>query len=179
MNHPVPVRRAPAPLATWGGQTERTFYLGIDPGFSSGSASLVDDKGRVLINGEGFLRSIQFEKATEHEIDEWFAGLSQLPGRLVAALEKVRSMPGQGVASTFKFAWSYGFLRGLLTGRKIRYLEPTPQEWQGKLKCLTKGDKRITRARAQERWPSLANQINNSVADSLLIADWLRLYGGL
>lgn len=174
MSHPIPVRTVRQPPSV-----ERTFYVGIDPGSASGGASIVDEKGRIIIDQEGFLRAVRFEKATEHEIAEWFAATARLPGRVVAAIEKVRSMPGQGVASSFKFGWGYGFLRGLLAGLKIRYEEPRPDEWQAKLRCRTGGDKRVSRAKAQERWPSLAEQINNAVADSLLIAEWLRLYGGL
>lgn len=179
MPQPPPslVRRA-QPLATWGGEEARTFYLGIDPGSASGGASLVDERGRILIN-DGRLRSIKFEKSTEHEISDWFAEAAKLPGRLVAALEKVHSMPSQSAQSGFTFGRSYGFLRGMLAAHAIRYVEPRPEVWQKALGCKSGGNKNVTKQAAHQRWPSLAPQITHAIADSLLIADWLRLYGGL
>lgn len=47
-----------------------------------------------------------------------------------AYVEQVSSMPGQGVASTFKFGRTYGALEGVLTALKIPYALVTPQKWK-------------------------------------------------
>lgn len=159
------------------------IFVGIDPGSSSGGAAAVDGKGRVFITKDGRLNAIKFEKATEHEIALWleqWQALSKASGaKLVAAIESVNSMPGQGVSSTFKFGMNYGFLRGLLVALKIPFNNPRPAIWQTHMKCLTRGDKKISRAAAHRRWPKFASQIDHRLCDCLLLADWMRLHGDL
>ena len=89
-----------------------------------------------------------------------------------AFIERVHSMPKQGVASSFKFGQSYGFLRGLLVGLQIPFEEVTPQKWQKEMGCLSHGDKRVTRARAQQLFPHL--KVVHATADALLICEYGR-----
>lgn len=153
---------------------EGRYYIGIDPG-QSGAASIL--MGRLLIAENKKVLSLLFKDKTEHEISYWFETIMTVYPRdnIRAAIEKVHSMPKQGVASSFKFGMSYGFLRGLIVAHKIPFVEVTPQKWQGELKCLSKGDKNVTKAAAHKKWPMFADQIKHANADSLLIADWLRL----
>jgi crossover junction endodeoxyribonuclease RuvC len=81
-------------------------------------------------------------------------------------------MPKQGVSSTFKFGVNYGFLRGMLTAHKIPFEEVTPQKWQKAMGCLSKGNKNVTKAKAQQLFPNL--KITHKVADALLIAEYCR-----
>lgn len=89
-----------------------------------------------------------------------------------AVIERVHSMPKQGVASSFKFGRSYGFLRGCLIASGIPFEEVTPQVWQKALGCLSRGDKNVTKARAQQLFPSL--KITHATADALLLAEYAR-----
>lgn len=154
---------------------EYNYYLGIDPG-QSGAVSIVLDRS-VLITPNQKLLCLPFKDKTEHEISYWFEVLlTAYPrDRIRAAIEKVHSMPGQGVSSSFKFGMSYGFLRGLVVAHKIPFVEVPPQRWQKELNCLSKGDKNVTKAAAHKKWPMVADQIKHSNADSMLIAEWLRL----
>ena len=86
----------------------------------------------------------------------------------VAVLEAVNSMPGQGVASTFAFGRHYGFLRGLLVAYEVPWLDVRPAKWQTAMGCLSKGDKNVTKARAQQLAPSL--KLTHATADALLLA---------
>ena len=45
-------------------------------------------------------------------------------------IEKVHSMPGQGVASMFNFGKGYGIWIGILAALKISKTLVTPQEWK-------------------------------------------------
>lgn len=83
-------------------------------------------------------------------------------------------MPKQGVASSFKFGRSYGFLIGLLTGLRIPYEFVTPQKWQKAMGCLTHGDKNISKAAAQRRWPN--EKWTHATADAGLIAEYGRTH---
>jgi len=78
------------------------------------------------------------------------------------------------VSSTFKFGQSYGFLRGVLIASEIRFVEVRPQEWQKAMGCLSRGDKNVTKAKAQQLWP--AQKITHATADALLLAEYFRRF---
>lgn len=150
------------------------MYLGIDPG-ESGGAALVTDTGLIAISPDGSLRCIKFKGKTEHEISDWIQRVARVyNGKVRAVIEAVHSMPKQGVASSFKFGKSYGFLRGLITAHLIPFQEVAPQTWQKDMKCRSKGDKNVTKAAAHKLWPTYSSQISHGLADALLLAEWLR-----
>ena len=136
-------------------------YMGIDPGYSGAIA---------VINEEGKLVGLQRLKYTEHDIANFMMG-RQLSVEL-AVLEKVSSMPRQGVASTFKFGTSYGFCRGLLVCNRIRFETSTPGTWQRAMGCLSKGDKNVTKAAAQRLFPG--ESVVHATADAMLLAEYAR-----
>ena len=90
-------------------------YMGIDPGMSGGVAVIRDTLAPFA----------QKMPPTESELSALIGSLA--PSVRFAVIEKVHSMPGQGVASTFKFGMNYGFLRGLLITHRIPFQEVTPQ----------------------------------------------------
>ena len=141
----------------------KRFFLGVDPGLSGGF-------GLVPQWGDPSAAIAFKQQQTERDIADFFETWAD--SIIFAMIEKVHSMPKQGVASSFKFGMSYGFLRGLLIGFKIPFEEVTPQRWQKRLQCFTHGDKRISKARAQQMWPEL--KITHSTADALLISEYCR-----
>ena len=146
--------------------TKPKFYLGVDPG-TSGAMALVD--------GDGKLVDVIKLKETQHDVWDW---LDPHHRKLYetqidfAVLEKVHSMPKQGVASSFKFGASYGFCQGVLVAARIRFELVTPQKWQHAMGCRTGGDKNITKSRAQALFPN--KKITHAIADALLLADFAR-----
>ncbi len=141
-------------------------YCGIDPGHSSGGIGYVTDDGFAMA-----------WKMPQTEADLWdlIARISRVA--VLFVLEKVHSMPKQGVSSTFKFGQNYGALRMALTAAEVRREFPTPQGWQGKMQCRTKGDKNVTKRKAQELWPKLT--ITHAIADALLLAEYGRRFGNV
>jgi len=138
------------------------FITGIDPGWGGGIA-LISDAADVAA-------SYSFAGQTETTIiDEVNICVSSAD---VCYIEKVHSMPKQGVASSFKFGWIYGLLRALVVG-KVRTVEVTPQAWQKALGCSTHGDKNISKAAAERLFPK--ELITHGNADALLIS----YYGSL
>ena len=137
-------------------------YLGIDPG-QSGGISIIDDHRKVI--------SVCKLSETEHDIWTWLNDTTDILSA-VATIEQVHSMPKQGVTSSFTFGKNYGFLIGLLTASQIPFKFVTPQKWQTGMKCLTKGDKNVSKAAAQRLWPTI--KITHAIADSLLIAEYGR-----
>ena len=88
------------------------------------------------------------------------------------AIEHVHSMPGQGVASSFKFGQGFGHLEMALTAARIPFTYVTPQKWQKELGCLTGGDKNVSKSRAQQLFPHI--KVTHAIADSLLITEYCR-----
>jgi len=136
--------------------------IGIDPGASGGIAWITDGKPCV-------------EKMPDTLQDLWelienITGA--LPHKCKAYLEQVHSMPGQGVASSFKFGQGYGALEMALTAAGIPFERVTPQKWQKALGCLTKGEKNVSKRKAQELFPTM--KVTHATADALLIAEYGR-----
>lgn len=136
-------------------------YLGLDPGQSGGMA---------LVSSA---RQAQIWKFPDTEADV-AALLVEVLSRNVAFcyIENVHSMPKQGVSSSFKFGRHYGFLRGVLTGR-VPFEEISPMKWQKAMACMSKGDKNVTKAKAQQLFPKL--KITHATADALLLAEFCRI----
>jgi crossover junction endodeoxyribonuclease RuvC len=147
------------------------LILGIDPG-GEGAAVSVD-----LVTGKVY-SSIRFAKATLPEIADW---LTRHGGARHAYLEQVGSMPGQGVASSFKFGVAYGQLQGLLTALQIPFTLVRPQVWQKGLGLPPKSGVGATKHKqnlkqlAQQRHPELT-KMTNDLADAVLIADYGRAH---
>ena len=137
------------------------LYLGIDPG-KSGAMAVVNPRGE-------FVDVIKL-KETQHDVWSWLDSYRGSVG--FAVLEKVHSMPRQGVASSFKFGESFGFCQGMLVAASIRFELVTPQRWQKALGCMSKGDKNVTKSRAQQLFPG--QKIIHATADALLLAEYAR-----
>lgn len=134
----------------------KSLFLGIDPGASGG----------IAILGENYAHAW---KMGETEADTADLLRTHAPAIRMARIEKVHSMPKQGVSSSFKFGQSYGFLRGLLIALQIPFEDVPPQVWQRRMACLTKGDKNVSKAKAQQLFPAL--RITHATADALLLAE--------
>lgn len=140
------------------------IFIGIDPGASGGLAWLDDDAE---------FGKASFAKMTEREISLLVKDLTYLSEQTpCAVIELVHSSPQMGVKSAFTFGRSYGFLRGVLAANHISYVEVRPQAWQKAMGCLTKGDKNVSKAKAQQLYPG--ERITHAVADALLLATYCR-----
>ena len=149
--------------------TTLTHYLGIDPGEHGGAALI--SRGRLV-------ECCQFDKLTEHEIAAWFF---ELHNEVIGCLEKVWARPGNASRAAFAFGWNYGMARTLLIANNIPFEEPIPRTWQkalgikprDKQESITNFKNRL-KAKAHELFPKDSAQINKSVCDAVLIAEWLR-----
>jgi len=142
--------------------------IGIDPGKSGGIAAV------------GWEKPVAYPMpATERDILDLLASLRELdaPGHPTAIIERVASMPKQGVVSTFTFGQNYGSLRMALIAVGIPFDTVAPGTWQRPfnlptLKSAGSGTmkKNAHKARAQELFPGV--KITHAVADALLIAEY-------
>ena len=140
--------------------------IGIDPGKSGGIAWITDGKPCV-------------EKMPETLQDLWelMVSISLPTGKgwpepCKAYLEQVHSSPQMGVTSAFTFGNGFGHLEMALTAAGIPFERIRPQAWQKAIGCLTKGDKNVSKRRAQELFPSM--KVTHATADALLICEYGR-----
>jgi len=145
-------------------------YLGLDPGQSGGIAYITEDRSKV-----GAFKMPD----TDQDLLDLLEDIDQM-GQCHAILESVHSMPAQGVSSSFTFGEGYGKLQMALLAMKIPFTKVSPQKWQKEMGCMSKGDKNVTKARAQELFSDWtkgsppAIKITHATADALLLADYGR-----
>jgi len=139
--------------------------IGIDPGTNGGIAWITDGKPCVE-KMPGSLRDLWdlICDITNHP-------RSTVDGRKYKAyLEQVHSSPQMGVKSAFTFGNGFGHLEMALTAAGIPFERVRPQVWQKAMGCMTKGDKNVSKRKAQELFPSI--KMNHYIADALLIASY-------
>jgi crossover junction endodeoxyribonuclease RuvC len=85
-------------------------------------------------------------------------------------LEKVHSMPAQGVTSSFNFGINFGILKGAIGSLNIKPTLVTPQAWKKHFKLIGK-PKDDSRLLAQKLFPSssLSRKKDCDRADALLL----------
>jgi crossover junction endodeoxyribonuclease RuvC len=137
---------------------ESMTTIGIDPGKSGGIAWIQDGKACV-------------EKMPDTLQDLWeLLRDIAAEGRCKAYLEQIHSSPQMGVVSSFTFGNGFGHLEMALTAAGIPFERVRPQVWQKAMGCMTKGDKNVSKRKAQELFPQI--KVNHYVADALLIASY-------
>ena len=137
-------------------------YIGVDPGQSGAIVWLRPTLGDIQIDP---LRGLT-------PADILAVLLAHAPEGCFAYIERVHSMPKQGVVSTFKFGLHYGLLQMALVAARIPYEFVTPHKWQRGLGCLSRGDKNVTKRKAQDLFPGV--KVTHATADALLIAEYCR-----
>ena len=137
--------------------------IGIDPGKNGGLAT-IDEKGDAYADKMPETLQDLFELLNSYSVG--------YDGNCRAFIEQVHSSPQMGVKSAFTFGNGFGHLEMALTACGIPFERIRPQVWQKALGCMTKGDKNVSKRRAQELFPTL--KITHSTADALLIAEYVR-----
>lgn len=103
------------------------LIIGIDPGLNGAICRIMDN----LIS---FHAMPIFTVGKKKEIDLTSLAAILSPAEncayVMVAIEKVHSMPKQGVASSFKFGKGYDSILGILAAHKMPYIEIAPQTWK-------------------------------------------------
>jgi hypothetical protein len=156
-----------------GTRTPTTISVGIDPGWSGGLACLWED-GTVI----GACPMPETPRDILEVLREFGIVAHTARATIRALLERAQPFPGQGVVSVGTYLRNYGQLEMALTAAGIPFDTITALRWMTALQCRTRGDKNITKARAQALFPDL--RVTHALADALLIAEYgRRLYRGL
>ena len=142
----------------------KTISIGIDPGINGGIAF-------IPTSGEPWAHKMP--ETDRDLIDLLRDSIRDMEAR--AVIELVHYSPQMGVKSAFTFGEGYGRLQMVLTAMGIPYERVRPAIWQKAMGCLTKGDKNVSKRRAQELFPAL--KVTHATADALLIAEYARRDG--
>jgi len=103
--------------------------IGIDPGLSGALAILSADGAVELVADLPIIRDRTLAWVDGGELQSLILGALQ--GRTAAALvERVSSMPGQGIASAFQFGVGFGSILGVLQALHIRIELVTAAVWK-------------------------------------------------
>lgn len=137
----------------------------IDPGIN-GAYAILSLRGEFVAAGElpRFERSLNANELAAL-IDGFRPDL--------AVIERVHSMPKQGVASTFTFGTSYGVCIGVCAGARVPLTLVTPARWKAHFR-LTGLDKDASRELAIRLYPKALSWLNlkkhHGRSDAILMA---------
>lgn len=138
--------------------SDKSIYLGIDPGLDGGLVWMRDDgkivgahpmpTGWAVVNGsrKRFVDPVALTKLlNENAFD-------------VAVIESVHASPQMGVTSAFNFGKGFGVVLGVLASCGISPLYASPSAWKPKLGCTRDKEQTITRA----IWPEAGGLLTSN-----------------
>ena len=144
--------------------------LGIDPGLSGAVAFYFPQAPDRIVAEDMPVADRLVDCAT------LAARIRQMaPG--LAIVERVASMPKQGVSSTFKFGTAYGAVIGILATLEIRTVLVTPQVWKKHFRL--DGDKEKGRALALRTFAKTPEHFSRKKDQGRAEAALIALYGAI
>jgi crossover junction endodeoxyribonuclease RuvC len=137
--------------------------IGIDPGVN-GAYSVLGSEGEFINSNE----LPRFQKTIN---GSQFAKIVNEFKPNFGIIERVSSMPRQGVSSTFTFGQAFGVVQGVLSGCDVPFVLVTPGLWKKHFRLIGQ-PKDASRELAQRLFPAAELHLKRHVgrADALLIA---------
>jgi crossover junction endodeoxyribonuclease RuvC len=151
------------------------IVLGIDPGLDGGLAFIGDGLFDIMT-----MPILENDKGRELDEEAIASIIKQYQnGIILAVVEKVHSMPKQGVRSTFTFGMGYGQIKGILAALAIPRELVRPQEWQRTiLKGYPEGSEAIVASQLfpgrDFRKSQRSKKPHSGILDAVLIAEYGR-----
>ena len=148
------------------------MILGIDPGLS-GAWALLNDAGEYI--GADDLPVIRDQATAWIDAPEFHA---QIWGRMPvghsirAVIERVHSMPRQGVTSSFTFGVSFGSVLAAVQSLPASIELVTPNVWKREMGVARDKSASLDRARLLFPQASLKRSRDDGRAEALLVAYW-------
>ena len=147
------------------------IYIGVDPGKNGGYAVIA--------------KSETGQTVKVYPWDDVFFvcemnALASMTDGIVAAVEKVGAMPGQGVTSMFNFGKSAGYIEGVLSALGISYQLVMPKRWKAEF-TLNGKDKAASIAVCRRLFPDVnlrptqrCRKDSDGMAEAVLIAEFAK-----
>jgi len=154
--------------------SQKPLTIGIDPGLH-GAVAVHDGERIVLLED---MPTVQFSNARiKHRVDGAMLASLIAPYAAdcrVAVVERVAARPGEAASGAFCFGFTSGCILGVLGALRVPVTLPMPVTWKRAMK-LGK-DKNLSRSRAIELYPDLADQLkrikDHDRAEAVLLATW-------
>jgi crossover junction endodeoxyribonuclease RuvC len=158
------------------------LYIGVDPG-KTGALAMIGN-GKVIYTTVMMLMGKDIDWT---EMAHWIKLRLRYPDGIhpsvVACIEKVHAMPGQGVTSMFNFGFVTGGIHGVLGALDIpRYLV-TPQAWKKEILAGTPRDKEAAIDYVTRVYPGVSllptprsTKPHSGIADAICIARYASLH---
>lgn len=156
------------------------IFAGIDPGLDGAVAILhEDDRAEFYDTPTVRLgRKRDYDLPGMQVILERLDDLDTCIERPLVGLERVHSMPGQGVASMFSFGGGFRAWEMALVCLRLPYELVPPQRWKAAMMDGQPKDKDASRIVACRLFPQATAELKlqkwHGRADALLIAEYLR-----
>jgi crossover junction endodeoxyribonuclease RuvC len=143
-----------------------TGILAVDPGVSGAVAIYYPAVGRI---------SVHDTPTVDGDVDAvTLADIISSYGPNFAIIERVHSLPKQGVASTFRFGRAFGSVLGVIAALKIPHRLVTPTKWKAHFSLSA--DKEQARSLALQIFPHsashLARKRDHNRAEACLLAKY-------
>lgn len=147
------------------------IYIGVDPGKKGGWAVI-----NTYTSGSPIIKVFPWDD------DEFIEDMKMQScyESVIACVEKVGSMPKQGVVSTFSFGQSFGFILGVLTAFGIPYQLVPPRKWKAEFGLLNT-EKQDSVVVAKRLFPNVSllptercRKESDGMSDALLMAEYAR-----
>jgi len=122
--------------------------VGIDPGLT-GAIVCLDPEARIVAIAD--MPSLD-GKVSGSLLADILREAHVRPDETTVVVENVHTMPGQGVASGFKFGRTVGVIDGVTGALGLPTVYVSPQVWKRKMGLSS--DKKACRGRAIDMWPS-------------------------
>jgi crossover junction endodeoxyribonuclease RuvC len=148
-----------------------TLVLGVDPGLTGALAILSADGTLELVADLPVIRDRSLAWIDGSELQSLILGALQ--GRTaVAMVERVSSMPGQGIASSFQFGVGFGSILSILQAMHVPLEFVTPAVW--KRSYGLSRDKHASLFKARLMFPAADLHLakHDGRAEALLIAQY-------
>ena len=148
------------------------IYIGVDPGSKSGAYAILGSDNGVKAfpwDNDTFVSHMRTLTIIRDADDE----------KVMAVVEKVNAIHGQGISSTWAFAENFGYIQGVLHAFGIPFQLVPPRVWKKEFSLTSEKAKSIevchrlfpdVNLRRTER----SRTDDNNLAEALLMAEFAR-----
>jgi len=149
------------------------IIIGIDPG-KAGALVAMGNNGSIK---DKIIMPIAGKELDIPAITKWLNWWLELKEPVIACVEKVHAMPGQGVVSMFTFGFNVGVIRGVISALNITLYLVAPQTWKKVVLADTPKDKNAAIDYCSRVYPEVSllatersKKPHQGIADAICIA---------